>query len=114
MAVAYKEAQVAGTASTATYANVYATTTASATAIIASLTLCNEAGAAVTVRCGVSPTNGTTAPASGKFLLFDRSVPANETIVIQGPWMLSNGKYLNISSSAATVSFTAAVSEITP
>jgi hypothetical protein len=113
MATAYTEKQSAGTASTATYANLL-TTGATETAVIASITLCNETASAITVRCGVSPTNGTTAPATGKFLLYDTSVPPGSPIVVSGAWSLSASKYLNISSSAAGISFTAAVAIMTP
>ena len=111
MAVAYLTKAVVGSGTITTYANLYATG-ASTTAIVSSIIICNEAAADVTVRIGVSPTNGTTAPASGKFLLYGCTVPANDTLVLNLPLTLGNTAYLNCSSSAATVSFTAAVAEV--
>jgi hypothetical protein len=110
MAIAYTEKQTAGTAAVGTYANLYAT--GANTAVIASVVICNEASSAVTVRMGFSATNGTTAPGTGKWLVYDRSIPANETVILEWGMSMSAGKYLNISSSAATVTFTAAVAEI--
>ena len=111
MATAYMEKQSAGTASTGTYTNLYASN--GATAVINSLTICNEAATAVTVRVGYSSTNGTTAPGTGHWLVYDRSIPANDTVILEGGWAVSASRWINVSSSAATVSFTAAVGEIT-
>lgn len=111
MAVAYKTQQLVGSGTISSYTNLYATGGAT-TAIVSSVIICNEAASAVTVRVGVSPTNGTTAPASGKFLVYDRTVAANDTLILNLPLTLGNTAYLNCSSSASTVSFTAAVAEV--
>lgn len=111
MATAYKTQQLVGSGTITSYTNLYATG-ASTTAVVSSIIICNEAASAVTVRIGISPTNGTTAPASGKFLVYDRSVPANDTLILNLPLTMGNTAYLNCSSSASTVSFTASVAEI--
>ena len=111
MAVAYKTQQLVGSGTISSYTGLYATG-AGTTAVVSAVHICNEAASSVTVRIGISPTNATTAPASGKFLLYDTVVPANETLTWNGPLTLGNTAYLNCSSSAATVSFTAAVAEV--
>jgi len=109
MATIYKDSQTAGTASTGTYATLYSTG-ASTTAVISSIIICNEATSAVTVRIGIAASAGT--PASGSFILYDRTIPANDTLTLTAGFALGNTKFIRVSSSAATVSFTAGVSEI--
>jgi hypothetical protein len=109
MATIYKDAQVVGTASTGTYSTLYSTG-ASTTAVISSIIICNEATSAVTIRVGIAASAGT--PASGSFILYDRTIPANDTLTLTAGFALGNTKFIRVSSSAATVSFTAGVSEI--
>lgn len=110
MATAYKDAQVVGTASTGTYSTLYSTD-GSKTAVISTIAICNEAASAVTVRVGLDTTAGT--PASGEFILYDRVIPANDTLFLSVGLALGNTKYIRVSSSATTVTFTAAIAEIT-
>lgn len=109
MATAYLTKQVQGTASTGTYSTLYNTAGAT-TAVVSSIVVCNEASAAVTIRVGLAASAGT--PASGAFLLYDRTVPANDTLILNLPVTLGNTTYIRVSSSANTTSFTAAVAEI--
>ena len=109
MATAYKDQQVVGTASTSTYSTLY-NTGAATTAVVSSIIICNEAAAAVTIRIGLAAS--ATTPASGAFIVYDRSVPANDTLILNLPLSLGNTKYIRVSSSAITCSFTAAVAEI--
>lgn len=110
MATTYSSSQTAGTAGTGTYATLY-NTSASATAILSSIIVCNEATSSVTIRIGIAATAGT--PASGSFIVYDRVIPANDTLTLSLGLALGNTKYVRISSSAATCSFTASVAEIT-
>lgn len=109
MPTAYSGPQVAGTASTSTYATLYSTG-ASTTAVISALIVCNEATSPVTIRIGIA--GSATTPASGAFLAYDAVVAANDTLVLNLPLSLGNTKFIRVSSSAATCSFTAAVAEI--
>lgn len=109
MAVTYMDKVVTGTASTSTYATLY-NTGAATTAVVSSIMICNEAASAVTVRIGLASTAGT--PASGSFLVYDRSIPANDTLILNLPMTLGNTRYIRISSSAATTSFIASVAEV--
>ena len=109
MATTYTDAQIAGTASTSTYATL-TQTTSTTTAVVGSLVICNEATSAVTVRVGLAAS--ATTPASGAFILYDRVIPANDTLVLTMGLALGNTKFIRVSSSATTVSFTASVSVI--
>jgi hypothetical protein len=85
-------------------------TGASTTAVVSGITICNEAASSVTIRIGLDTTAGT--PASGEFLVYDASIVANDTLVLNLPVTLGNTTFIRISSSAATCSFTAAVAEV--
>ena len=109
MAVAYLTKQMVGTASTGTYGTLYSTG-ASTTAIVSGIVICNEAATSVTIRIGLDTTAGT--PASGEFLVYDASIVANDTLVLNLPVTLGNTTYIRCSSSATTCTFTAAVAEV--
>lgn len=108
MATAYKDAMVQGTSSTGTYSTLYSTG-ASTTAIISNLIIANEASSAVTVRVGVMGSAGT--PGTGQFLLDDVVIAANDSLSF-GPYALGNTRFIRVSSSANTCTFSAAVAEI--
>ncbi len=99
MPTIYKDAQVQGTASTSTYSNLY-NTGASTTAIVSGIVVCNEAASAVTVRIGIQ--TSASAPTSGKWIVYDTSVAANDSLIINVPLSLGNNKYIMISSSDNT------------
>ena len=109
MATAYKYAQVQGTASTGTYATLY-TTPASTEAVISSLVICNQSTSAITVRIGLDATEGT--PGADEFLVYDASVAGNDTVALTLGITMDASKYLRVSSSANTISFSAFLSEI--
>jgi hypothetical protein len=110
MATTYKDAQVVGTSGGigANYSTLYSTG-ASTTAIISNLIIANESSSAVTVRVGLAASAGT--PASGAFLLYDVVIAGNDSLSF-GPYSLGNTRFLRVSSSAATCTFSAAVAEI--
>lgn len=110
MPTSYKYAQVQGTASTGTYATLY--NSASATqAVISSIVICNQASSDVTVRIGLDTTAGT--PGASEFLVYDAVVAGNDTIALTLGVTLDPSKFIRVSSSANTCSFSAFVSEIT-
>jgi len=109
MATAYKVAQVQGTAAVGTFATLY-TTPGSTEGIISSIIVCNQAGSAVTIRIGLDATEGT--PGASEFLVYDAQVAANDTLILSLGLAMAASKYLRVSSSANTCSFTASVSEI--
>lgn len=110
MATAYKYSQVQGTVNTSTYATLY-TTPASTEAIISSLVICNQSSSSVTIRIGLDATEGT--PGSDEWLVYDAAVAGNDTIALTLGIAMDASKYLRVSSSADTCTFTAFLSEIT-
>ena len=110
MATAYKYAQVQGTAAVGTFATLY-TTPASTEAVISSLVICNQSTSAITVRVGLDTAEGT--PGADEFLVYDASVAGNDTVALTLGITMDASKYLRVSSSANTISFSAFLSEIT-
>lgn len=109
MATAYKPAQVQGTGSTGTYATLYETP-ASTEAIISTIVICNTAADSATYRIGLDTTAGT--PDASEWLVYDATVAANDTVALTLGVSLDAGRFLRVSSSADTVTFSAFVSEI--
>lgn len=109
MATAYKPAQVQGTAGVSTYATLY-NVPASTEAIISTIVICNTASADATYRIGLDDTAGT--PGASEWLVYDSPISANDTIALTLGVCLDAGKYIRVSSSANTVTFSAFVSEI--
>jgi len=110
MPTAYKFSQVQGTASTSTFATLY--TTPSATeAVISSIVICNQSASAITVRIGLDTAAGT--PGAAEFLVYDASVAGNDTVALTLGITMDASKYLRVSSSANTITFSAFLSEIT-
>jgi hypothetical protein len=108
MATAYKLPQVQGTSSTGTYATLYSTG-ASESAIISNLLIANQASATVTVRVGIDDTAGT--PGAAEWILYDVVIAGNDTLSF-GPLSLPASRFIRVSSSANTCTFSAAVAEI--
>lgn len=110
MATNYKSAQVQGTAGTGTYATLYNVPSATQ-AVISTILICNTASAQATYRIGLDATAGT--PGASEWLVYDAVVPANDTTALTLGVCLEAGKFIRVSSSANTVTFSAFVSEIT-
>jgi hypothetical protein len=110
MATTYKYSQVQGTASTGTYANLY-TTPAGTQAVISSIVICNQSSSDVTVRIGLTTSAST--PTAAQFLAYDAVVAGNDTVALTLGVTMDASKFIRISSSATTCSFSAFVSEIT-
>lgn len=104
MAISYALAQVQGTASVGTYATLYSTG-ASESAIISTIGICNTASTAVTYRVGVSASAGT--PTASEWIVYDNTVPANDTVFLTVGLTMQASKFLRISSSASTCAFSA-------
>ena len=109
MAMAYKPAQVQGTASVGTYATLY-TVPSAKQAVISTIAICNTASTAATFRIGITTSAGT--PAASEWLAYDTTVAATDTVFLTVGASLDTGKFVRVSSSATTVAFTAFVSEI--
>lgn len=105
----YKNGQVQGTASTSTYATLY-NTSASTTAVISSIVICNQSSSATLYRIGLTASAGT--PTAAQFLVFDASIAGNDTVALTLGVSMSASQFLRVSTSASTSSFAAFVSEI--
>lgn len=109
MATAYKPAQVQGTAGVTTYATLYEVPAATE-AIVSTIVVCNTANAPATYRIGLDTSAGT--PGASEWLVYDATVAANDSTFLTIGASLDAGKFVRVSSSANTVTFTAFLSEI--
>lgn len=109
MATTYKRSGIQGTASTSTYATLYSVP-ASTSSVISTIAICNTASAAATYRIGFDDTAGT--PTAAEWLVYDATVDGNDTVFLSVGAALAAEKYVRVSSSADTVTFSAFVSEI--
>lgn len=109
MATTYKPAQVQGTAGVTTYATLY-NTPADTSAVISTIVICNTSSSAATYRIGLDTTEGT--PSASEWLVYDSSITGNDSISLTLGICLDANKYIRVSSSATTVTFSAFVSEI--
>lgn len=109
MATAYKNTKVQGTAGLTTYATLY-NTTATTTAVVSTIAICNRSTSTKAYRIGLDASAGT--PNSDEFLVYDASVDGNDTVFLTVGVTLGNNQYIRISSTDNTVSFHAFISEI--
>lgn len=109
MATTYKTQQVQGTAAVTTYSTLY-NTGAATTAVLSTIAITNTATGSATYRIGIMGSAGT--PAAANWLVYDATVPGNDTVFITAGIALGNTQYVRVSSSANTVTFSAYVSEI--
>lgn len=111
MPSAYKTSQVQGTAGVTTYATLYNTAATSMQAVISSIVICNTATSAATYRIGIMDSAGT--PAATNWIAYDATVAGNNSVCLTLGISLQANKFIRVSSSANTVTFSAFVSEIT-
>lgn len=111
MATVYKNAQLQGTAGLTTYATLY-NTAANKTAVISSIVICNTSAASKQYRIAID-TQTATAPAADKWVAYDATLAANDTISLTWGVALSNSQFLRVSSTDTTLTFSAHISEIT-
>jgi hypothetical protein len=109
MPTVYKNGQVQGTASTGTYATLYSTS-ASVTAVISSLVVCNQSSSSITYRIGLMGSAGT--PSASEFLVYDATIAGNDTVALTLGISMAASQFIRVSTSASTSSFAAFVSEI--
>lgn len=110
MATAYKNEAVQGTAGLTTYATLY-NTSASATAVVSSILICNTASSSASYRIAIMGSAGT--PSAENWVVYDATVSGNDTVCLTLGIALKNSQFIRVSSSANTVTFSAYVSEIT-
>lgn len=104
MPVSYALAQVQGTVGTSTYTTLFSTGAAE-TAVVSSIAICNTASATVTYRIGVMGSEGT--PSANEWIVYDNTVPGNDTVFLTIGLTLGNTDFIRVSSSANTCAFSA-------
>lgn len=109
MPTTYTRAAIQGTAAVGTFSTLY-TTPAATTAVISTIAVVNTASASATYRIGFA--SSATTPAAADWLIYDGTVPANDTLFLSVGATITAGTLIRVSSSANTVSFQAFVSEI--
>lgn len=109
MAENFKASQVQGTSGVGTYTTLY-TTPSDTQAVISTIAVCNTASSAATYRIGLDDEAGT--PGASEWIIYGASVGANDTVFLTVGITLAPQKFVRVSSSANTVTFSAFVSEI--
>jgi hypothetical protein len=109
MTMVYKNFGVQGTSAIGTYATLYETTS-STSAVVSTIAICNTSATSATYRIGIDDSPGT--PVANEWLIYDATVAANDTIFLTVGIAISASRFIRISSSANTVTFSAFVSEI--
>lgn len=104
MPTTVKETVVQGTASTGTYATLHST--GAGVTAICQVMICNESTSPVTVRLGLADSAGTPT----RFRLYDTILSGNETLSL-GPINLNASRFIRVSSSANTCTFSADIVE---
>lgn len=112
MAKEYKNLSVQGTSSVNSYTNLY-NTSASSTAVLSTIAICNAASADATYRIGIMNSAGSPLLTNGEFIAYGATVAGNDTTFISVGIALGNNKFIRVSSSSASVNFNAFISEIT-
>jgi hypothetical protein len=108
--MAYKTAQIQGTSGVTTYTTLYSTPAATE-AVISTIAICNTAATSATYRIAIMGSAGT--PAAENWIVYNAVVAGENTSFITVGISLSSEKFIRVSSSANTVTFSAYVSEIT-
>ena len=113
MATTYKNlSSVAATAGVTNYNTLY-TTRASTTAVLSTVAVCNQGAASATFRLAIDDAGGTSAPSAAEFIVYDAAIAPNDTIFLTIGATLGVSRNLKFSTSTATISVTAFISEIT-
>jgi hypothetical protein len=108
MASTYKQlAAAAGNGVIATAANLYsASGTAGTSTIISSIVICNTSASSATYTIAINIASATYA--AGRYVVFQAAIAGNDTVALTlGLVMDPTNRYLNVSSSSASVNFSA-------
>lgn len=106
MPATYKQlGAAAGNGTIGTAAQLYAASgTAATSTIISSIVICNASTSAATYRIAINTASATYA--AGRYVVYEASIAGNDTIALTLGLVLDpTNRYLNVSSSAATVNF---------
>jgi hypothetical protein len=106
MAATYKQlGAAAGSGTIGTAAQLYAASaTASTSTIISSIVICNTSSSSATYTIAVNTATATYA--TGRYVVFQATIAGNDTIALTLGLVLDpTNRFLNVSSSAASVNF---------
>jgi hypothetical protein len=111
MATAYKVlGQLAPSATTETQLYLVPAATS---AVVSTITICNQAASAATYRIAVVKSGGSTSPAAAlSWIVYGATVAASDTTALTLGVTLATGDQLRVYASTATLSFAAFGSEI--
>jgi hypothetical protein len=109
MATTYRNNSLQGTAGLTTYGTLY-NTSASTTAVVSTILLCNTSATQQQYRIGIMGSAGT--PSTQDFIVFNDSVAGNDTVALTLGVTLGNSQFIRVSSSSNSLGFHAFVSEI--
>jgi hypothetical protein len=82
-----------------------------ASAVVSTVTICNQASSAATYRLAIWP-NGTSSTVAKNYIIYGATVNANDTITLTLGLTLESGATIRAYASTATLSFNAFGSEI--
>jgi hypothetical protein len=108
MPTVYKQlGAAAGSGTITTAAQLYAASaTASTSTIISSIVICNTSSSAATYSIGVNTATATFA--AGRYVVFQATIAGNDTVALTLGLVLDpTNRFLNVSSSTASVNFSA-------
>lgn len=108
MPVAYKQlGAAAGNGTIATGAQLYAASaTAGTSTVISSIVICNTSSSSATYTIAVNTATATYA--NGRYVVFQATIAGNDTVALTLGLVLDpTNRFLNVSSSANTVNFSA-------
>lgn len=106
MAVVYKQlGAAAGSGTIGTAANLYAASgTAGTSTVISSIVICNTSTSSATYRLAINTASATFA--AGRYIVYEATIAGNDTVALTlGLVMDPTNRYLNASSSTASVNF---------
>ena len=108
MAATYKQlGAAAGSGAIGTAAQIYAASaTASTSTIVSSIVICNTSSSSATYTIAINTASATYA--AGRYVVYQATIAGNDTVALTLGLVLDpTNRYLNVSSSANTVNFSA-------
>jgi hypothetical protein len=109
MATIYTNAKVQGTEAVTTYATLY-TVPAATQAVLSTIAVCNTSESSATYRVSIMDSAGT--PAAQDWIVYDTTIPGNDTVFLTAGLTMQANQVMRVSSSATTVTFSAYISEL--
>lgn len=108
MAQTYKQlGAVAGSGTITTASALYAASgTASTSTVVSSIVICNTSTSSATYRIAINTASATFA--AGRYIVYEATIAGNDTVALTLGLVLDpTNRYLNVSSSTASVNFSA-------